>query len=812
MAAAIGKTRLSILLVAVAFGVSMAVEYLAPSIAATALTTMYRLRGVEKPPPEVVIVGVDDASLLQVGPWPWRRSTVAALIETVARQHPRAIALDVVFAEQKDPAGDRALGDAIRRAGDVVVSAQLIESAGRGIDSSLAPERSPTQLSQWLMPIPEIASAARAIGHVHAAPDVDGVLSSVQLSKSSSVGARRWALALELLRLASNIEAAPEEIPSALQVGPYVIPILDRSDTPSLEPASLQRANEMRINYAGPTATFPTLSAADVLAGKSVASQFTNKVVLIGATAQSLGDTGQTPFNHFGGLRASGLKMPGVEVHANIYSTIRDRKWFRPVQGLAAVALTIAVLIAGAIFTLRFSDAMQLIGPGAFIASVPLAGLVLFSEFAVILPVGSLLAGLLVLVPGLSLGRSLLASRDLDRQLARLKRTEQELLPVSTAFTRVPAESSTSWLPRTFDWKLQTVAEVTDHLLNQVAVIDRMLRSVGNGVLLADREGRVIFSNPAASELLRRPREQLIGEDLESLFAAAESGDKAAEPTIAIGQAATFEIEISRTPARFLEVSVSPVESSRKRGENEGAVVVLADVTKRKQLDQTKSEMLRLVSHELRTPVSAIQGLSEVLTKFGLPPKDVQEFGHTIHAESGRLLELVNRYLDLTRLESDQQKLQLAPFDFAALAEEVVESYRAIAAQKEVQILLKDRAPAIPLRGDASLLRIAVGNLLANAIKYGPVHGKVTITIGVTGTLAELTVSDEGPGIPASEHDRIFEKFYRLRREDDSSTPGTGLGLAMVKEILTRHGGQVSLESKEGRGSLFRITLPLMGH
>lgn len=809
MTAALGKTQLSILLGAVAFVVALAVEYLAPSVAATTLTTLYRLRGVEQPPPEVTIVGIDDASLRASGPWPWPRRTVAELIEKIARQHPKAIGLDVVFAERKNPADDKALADAIGSAGNVVVAAQLVESAGASADESPSFVRQPVSFSQWLMPLPEIAAAARAIGHVHAAPDVDGVLSSIQLSKSSSDGARRWALALEVLRVAEKLQEPPQEIPSALKAGPYVIPILDRHAPPSLDPALVQRANEMRINYAGPPATFPTVSASAVLASKISASELEGKVVLVGATSQSLGDTGQTPFSHFGGLRASGLKMPGVEVHANAYATIRDRKWFRTVQDLPAIALTIVVLILGAVVTLRSTGAMQILGPGLLIAGVPLAGLIFFAWYSVILPIGSLLAGLLVLVPALSLSRALMASHELDRQLARLRQTEQELLPVNTPFTRVPSESRAPLLPKTFDWKLRTVAEVTDHLLDQIAVIDRMLRSVGNGVLLTDAEGRVIFANPAASELLPRPFENLIGEDLESLFGGGKRDRDVTAPAIHAKQSAVFEIETSQSPPRFLEVSISPIESARRRNEIEGIVVVLADITKRKQLDQTKSEMLRLVSHELRTPVSAIQGLSEVLTKFGLPPKDVQEFGSTIHAESGRLLELVNRYLDLSRLESDQHKLELVDLDLAALAEEVVHSHMPAAAQKNVQLVLEEHPSPIPLRGDEGLLKIAFGNLIANAMKYGPARGVVLVTAGIKGRTVEFAVRDQGPGIPASEHERIFEKFYRLRREDDSATHGTGLGLAMVKEIVARHDGSVSVESEEGHGSLFRVSLPL---
>jgi CHASE2 domain-containing sensor protein len=201
--------------------------------------------------------------------------------------------LDVVYAEPSDEADDKLISAAIRRNGRVVLPAQLteVETTPSDLDGS----------SRWLAPLPEFRDAAGAVGHAHADPDVDGVLRTVQLSKADAKGERLWAFGLETLRVAEGILPEKiEELPGSLRVGRYEIEIQDEAEKSTLPGVTIIRPNEMIVNYLGPPRTFPYYSISDVVEGRTPASTFTNKIVLIGAVAQTMGDTRITPFIHYG--------------------------------------------------------------------------------------------------------------------------------------------------------------------------------------------------------------------------------------------------------------------------------------------------------------------------------------------------------------------------------------------------------------------------------------------------------------------------------------------------------------------------------
>lgn len=232
------------------FGVSsaVAVTLLVPSLSAATLNTLFRLRGEKPPPDDIIILAIDDASLQQIGSWTWSRSVMASILDRITAAQPRAIGLDVIYAEPSDPSADKLLTEAIRRNGRVVLPAQL---AAVGAEE---PSDSPSA-SNWLLPLPEIKSTAAGIGHAHADPDVDGVLRMIQLSKADESGARLWAFGLETLRVAER--TAPNEIEEtndAVRLGRYKIDIHDEAKQATLPGVTVIRPNEMFINYLGPAA------------------------------------------------------------------------------------------------------------------------------------------------------------------------------------------------------------------------------------------------------------------------------------------------------------------------------------------------------------------------------------------------------------------------------------------------------------------------------------------------------------------------------------------------------------------------------
>jgi signal transduction histidine kinase len=376
-----------------------------------------------------------------------------------------------------------------------------------------------------------------------------------------------------------------------------------------------------------------------------------------------------------------------------------------------------------------------------------------------------------------------------------------------------------------------------------MSFINRILTSMGEGVLVADLEGRIVFVNREATQLFGYGENELVG----AIFADFLIERGALDPLqlreaikgVASGCSAQIEFEIQGLEPRYFSLllsaltlgaqaslparpSDSPIDfqcasPSIEQSDNLappgsnviGVVALLADITKRIELDRMKTETLQLVSHELRTPLTSIQGLSDVLIKFPVAADESNEMLLTIRSEAVRLGEMINRYLDLTRLESGAQTLHLTPVSCQELIAGCIRRLSIFATERKIKLTSKVK-PSVPiLQADAQLLAQAVNNLLSNAIKYSPPETEIVVAAELNHSNVMIGVRDQGFGVPEEVRERIFEKFYRLERDTTSSVVGSGLGLPLVKEIVERHGGQVTVESDPATGSTFTIFVPL---
>lgn len=794
---------------------------------------LFRFRGRVAPPGDIVIVAVDDASLQQVGSWPWPRSVMADALERIDAAHPRAVGLDVVYAEPSDPSQDELLTRAIQRSGRIVLPAQLIEpESAPGMGQSDKSDEGGS--ARWLLPLPEMKSAAAATGHAHADPDVDGVLRTVQLSKSDDRGERLWAFGLETLRVAENLpsESIKEE-DGAVRLGRYRIAVhneTERSDTPGV---TLIRPNEMIINYLGPPRTFPYYSIADVLRGGVAPSTFENKIVLVGAVAQTLGDTRITPYiSYADGGRQGGIGMPGVEVHANVIETMRRGVWLAPRTDLAGFGITLLVILCAAA-CVRLLDGWRMVaGLGCILILIVGVSLYVFNHNFIMPPLVPMTVGFFMAVPLLLLQGALAASRDLDEKLVRLARIQKRFIPRGgSEGLREPAESSRAALPHNAVWKQRAVDEITELLVARIGFMNQVFTSMTDGLLVADTSGRVVFANPAAQRFWGSVVEpdSLTGRSLEELFVGREViGVETLRELVSgalEGRVTSTEVELSGREGRFYILQLSTVSASEEEEREAhadaaqapaanargpvGLIVIVTDVTKRRELERVKAETLQLVSHELRTPLTSIRALSDVLLKFPVPEDESRESMRTIYSEAVRMNDLINLYLDITRVETGAQVLSRTTVSAGELISECVRAFGRAAAEKGIRIKTKLAEPSPALFADRQLMTQAVNNLLGNAIKYSPAGSEVEVGSSFDATHAQIYVRDRGYGIPREFHARVFEKFYRLERDVKAEVVGTGLGLPLVKEIVERHGGRVTLESEPAAGSIFTIHLPL---
>ena len=237
-------------------------------------------------------------------------------------------------------------------------------------------------------------------------------------------------------------------------------------------------------------------------------------------------------------------------------------------------------------------------------------------------------------------------------------------------------------------------------------------------------------------------------------------------------------------------------------------------VERERRLNAMKSDFVASVSHELRAPVASIRLMADALVAGKIETNTVREFHGLISRESARLSTLIENVLDFARIEQGRKAWHFEPADLGALLTETLSLMEPLAAEKSITFVSPQPFPSIEANIDPVAIQQALVNLLDNAIKFSPAGTRVEITLrhDETSTNWEIQITDQGPGIPSSEQQRVFEKFYRLGSELRRETQGTGIGLSLVKAIAEAHGGRVVLASVPGQGSSFTLSSPITHH
>ncbi len=239
-------------------------------------------------------------------------------------------------------------------------------------------------------------------------------------------------------------------------------------------------------------------------------------------------------------------------------------------------------------------------------------------------------------------------------------------------------------------------------------------------------------------------------------------------------------------------------------------LVLVEDRTESRRLEAIRRDFVANVSHELKTPVGALALLAEAVGSASDDPEAVRRFADRMQHESARLTGLVQELIDLSRLQAREAGSRAEPVLVDDLVQSAIDRTRSIAAANRIDVHAGG-VQGLKVLGDERQLATALGNIVENAVNYSPGETRVAIGIGTDseGRTVEITVSDQGVGIPEPEKNRIFERFYRVDPARSRSTGGSGLGLAIVKHVVHNHGGDVRVWSVEGSGSTFTIALPL---
>lgn len=239
-----------------------------------------------------------------------------------------------------------------------------------------------------------------------------------------------------------------------------------------------------------------------------------------------------------------------------------------------------------------------------------------------------------------------------------------------------------------------------------------------------------------------------------------------------------------------------------------GVVLNIRDTTERQDAARLKDDLLSVVSHELRTPLTSLRGFTELLLTRELPVDKQRHFLTILHSETVRLSALINDFLDLQRMQAGGQVYQFARTDLALVLRDMVDVFTPESGAHGLRLEVADTLPTV--HADADRLRQVLANLLSNAIKFSPHGGEVTVGALAQGVEVLVWVADHGLGIPPEAVPRLFSKFYRVEHHETRQIGGTGLGLALVKEIVEAHHGSVWVESTLGQGSTFFFTVPVV--
>jgi two-component system sensor histidine kinase SenX3 len=325
--------------------------------------------------------------------------------------------------------------------------------------------------------------------------------------------------------------------------------------------------------------------------------------------------------------------------------------------------------------------------------------------------------------------------------------------------------------------------------------VSDVLAVLRSGAIVLDAADAVVSSSPpaVANGLVRG--HDLVHDDLRQL----------ARQVRRDGVIREVELDLPRGPLGrgriMVGARVAPLGSSY-------VLLLVDDRTEARRVEDVRRDFVVNVSHELKTPVGGLALLAEAVLEANDDPEAVARFAHRMQVESMRLTRLVQEIVDLSRLEIAGTLHDPELVDVGAAASEAIEQSRLLAGSRGSEIV-SSLAQDARVFGDAELLATAIRNLVGNAINYSAPGARVAVSVRSVAQLVEIAVADQGQGIPESEQDRIFERFYRVDAARSRATGGTGLGLAIVKHICANHGGEVTVWSEPGHGSTFTMRLPM---
>lgn len=410
-------------------------------------------------------------------------------------------------------------------------------------------------------------------------------------------------------------------------------------------------------------------------------------------------------------------------------------------------------------------------------------------------------------------------AESIDRSIGSKKRTQEVVNAVADVFDR-ELEKRISTTAQEISTKYEKVIEQKtqneeiawkryEKTLSQKKDTDAVIRSIAEWLVVVDAKGKVVMMNPAAERLLGVSKREKLGHDIKE----GVRDDQLVSMVKTQPGAENREIELNSSEEqtkKILRASSAVIEN--ENGQAVGMVSVLSDITKQKELDRLKATFVANVSHELRTPIIAIdKSISLILSKATGPLTGEQTQFLTIAERNlKRLSRLINDLLDLSKLEAGKMSVNRTLCSINTVISDAVDGVEQWAKTKGITLNKDVQADLPAVNMDPDKIIQVLTNLIGNSIKFTPEGKSVTVGAQLNGS-SEIRVSvrDEGIGIPAEHLSHVFDKFFQVGERLSTDIHGTGIGLAISKEIVQMHGGTIWAESEHGKGAVFTFTLPV---
>ncbi|WP_017670682.1 CHASE2 domain-containing protein [Blastomonas sp. AAP53] len=675
--------------------------------------------------PDILIIAIDEPSLATLGRWPWPRSLHAALLERLALARPESVTIDMLLSEPTPD--DSALAAAMLRLDRVFIPAQFVQPGRNG------------QAYDRIDPAPALLRAAGSVRHANTAIDRDGTVRSAALCFAQD------------------------------KTTPPYPHLMTQERRPARWPSCQQPA---RLRFAAQE-SFATVSYSSVLRGEVPDALITGRRVLIGMTAQGLGDRYPVPVS-------DGGNMPGVEINANIANALTGRHWVRQPETSAALLLALAPawLLLLSFWRIRPRSVNLLV---VAMAVTVLAGSIIALAFNLWIAPGPALLGLALVYPLWGWRRLQAASDYMAGELASLER--EEALPLGGAG---PADSD--HVTR----QAGQLADAIDQLRDLKRFVGDTLAGLPDPALVSDMAGRIVLTNAAADGAFGK---SLIGQDAASLLASI-TVPLGTEPLRAyLANPGGRHIEFEAHDRRHFVLRRAAIASAD--GSLRGHIDYLTDITEIAEARAERERMLQLLSHDMRAPQAAILAL------IGQQGGEIDRVRIARHAR--HTLTLADNFVDLARMQ--ERPFDPEPVIAADLASEAADSLWPIAQQRGVQVLVVDDSDCAFVAAERESLFRACVNLIDNAVKYSPDLGRVTVHVDLAEGAVQIAVRDDGQGIAADILPRLFERFASART--GTTVKGIGLGLNYVAAVAARHGGSITARNRPEGGAEFLLTLPL---